>query len=89
MTQLPSGTAGNVAGGERLALSCLNTSSGVLARSLVGGIGPQADTTVPSNTTLPSAMPKRTRYVVDGIAHAHVARCRATGAMAYVGVSAA
>jgi len=26
MTQLPSGTAGNVAGGERLALSCLNTS---------------------------------------------------------------
>ena len=31
MTQLPSGTAGNVAGGERLPLSCLNTSSGVLA----------------------------------------------------------
>ncbi|MDQ2743115.1 MAG: hypothetical protein M3Z66_12585, partial [Chloroflexota bacterium] len=47
MTQLPSGTAGNVAGGERLPLSCLNTSSGVLARSLVGGIGPQADTMVP------------------------------------------
>ena len=34
MTQLPSGTAGNVAGGERLARSCLNTSSGVLARAL-------------------------------------------------------
>ncbi len=40
MTQLPSGTAGNVAGGERLPLSCLNTSSGVLAsifRSSGGG----------------------------------------------------
>jgi hypothetical protein len=32
MTQLQSGTAGNVAGGERLSLSCLNTSSGVLGQ---------------------------------------------------------
>jgi hypothetical protein len=68
MTQLPSGTAGNVAGGERLALSCLNTSSGVLARSLVGGIGPQADTSVPSGQdTLPlGGIPLRRGHMAGG-----------------------